>query len=123
MVIPNYKFQDELDNVVEEEDGEWIYLLGGNSSSGIKKYRGSNSSDGGNTRDGVKIAGEVIGSGGEIGLDVSNQALSLAHSSKKPRGMEIAQGKESFCIGITHITSTMVSHQRIASLAIRVTTI
>ncbi|GJT69257.1 hypothetical protein Tco_1028543 [Tanacetum coccineum] len=52
--------------VVEEEDGEWIYFLGGNSSSGTKKYRGSNSSDGGNTRDGVKIAGEVIGSGGEI---------------------------------------------------------
>ncbi|GJV73800.1 retrovirus-related pol polyprotein from transposon TNT 1-94 [Tanacetum coccineum] len=53
-------------NVVEEEDGEWIYFLGGNSSSGTKKYRGSNSSDGGNTGDGVKIAGEVIGSGGEI---------------------------------------------------------
>ncbi|GKB69967.1 hypothetical protein Tco_0931379 [Tanacetum coccineum] len=56
-----------INNVVEEEDGEWIYFLGGNSSSGTKKYRGSNSSDGGNTRDGVKIAGEVIGSGGEIG--------------------------------------------------------
>ncbi|GJU84456.1 hypothetical protein Tco_1292002 [Tanacetum coccineum] len=55
-----------IHNVVEEEDGEWIYFLGGNSSSGTKKYRGSNSSDGGNTRDGVKIAGEVIGSGGEI---------------------------------------------------------
>ncbi|GKE63218.1 hypothetical protein Tco_1513585, partial [Tanacetum coccineum] len=32
----------------------------------IKKYRGSNSSDGGNTEDGVKIAGRVIGSGGGI---------------------------------------------------------
>ncbi|GJT19367.1 hypothetical protein Tco_0878073 [Tanacetum coccineum] len=53
-------------NVVEEEDGEQICFLGGNSSSGIKKYRGSNSSDGGNTGDGVKIAGEVIGSGDEI---------------------------------------------------------
>ncbi|GJT34985.1 hypothetical protein Tco_0925404 [Tanacetum coccineum] len=31
-----------------------------------KKYRGSNSSDGGNTRDGVKIASGVIGSGDEI---------------------------------------------------------
>ncbi|GJV57342.1 hypothetical protein Tco_1458347 [Tanacetum coccineum] len=31
-----------------------------------KKYQGSNSSDGGNTGDGVKIAGEVIGSGDEI---------------------------------------------------------
>ncbi|GJZ50947.1 hypothetical protein Tco_0605462 [Tanacetum coccineum] len=40
----------------------------GNSvvSKGTKKYRGSNNSDGGNTEDGVKIAGEVIGSGGEI---------------------------------------------------------
>ncbi|GJU74882.1 retrovirus-related pol polyprotein from transposon TNT 1-94 [Tanacetum coccineum] len=49
------------DNVVEEEDGEWIRFLGGNSSSGTKKYRGSNSSDVGNTGDGVKIAGGVIG--------------------------------------------------------------
>ncbi|GKC96185.1 hypothetical protein Tco_1161627 [Tanacetum coccineum] len=50
-----------LDNVVEEEDGEWILFLGSNSSSGTKKYN-----DGDNTEDGVKIAGEVIGSGDEI---------------------------------------------------------
>ncbi|GJZ22422.1 hypothetical protein Tco_0559461, partial [Tanacetum coccineum] len=56
----------ELDNVVEEEDGEWICFLGGNSSSGTKKYQGLNSSDGGNTGDGVKIAGRVIGSSEEI---------------------------------------------------------
>ncbi|GJV53536.1 retrovirus-related pol polyprotein from transposon TNT 1-94 [Tanacetum coccineum] len=37
-------------------------------SSGTKKYRGSISNDGGNTEDGVKIAGGVIGSGGEIDL-------------------------------------------------------
>ncbi|GJY53368.1 hypothetical protein Tco_0445032 [Tanacetum coccineum] len=35
-------------------------------SSGTKKYRGSNSSDGGNTGDGVKIVGGVMGSGDEI---------------------------------------------------------
>ncbi|GKF81143.1 hypothetical protein Tco_0239745, partial [Tanacetum coccineum] len=40
--------------------------LGGNSFSRTKKYRGSNTSDGGNTRDRVKIADGVIGSGGEI---------------------------------------------------------
>ncbi|GJY77261.1 hypothetical protein Tco_0482377 [Tanacetum coccineum] len=56
--------EGEINNVVEEEDEEQIRFLGGNSSSGTKKYRGSNSSDGGNTRDRVKIAGEVIGSGG-----------------------------------------------------------
>ncbi|GKG47302.1 hypothetical protein Tco_0504499, partial [Tanacetum coccineum] len=56
----------ELDNVVEEEDGEWICFLGGNSSLGTKKYQGSNSNDGGNTGDGVKITGGVIGSGDEI---------------------------------------------------------
>ncbi|GJZ07063.1 hypothetical protein Tco_0540856 [Tanacetum coccineum] len=56
-MIPN-----ELNNVVEEEDGEWICFLGGGSSSGTKKYQGSNSSDGGNIRDRVKIAGGVIGS-------------------------------------------------------------
>ncbi|GJS39138.1 hypothetical protein Tco_0564181 [Tanacetum coccineum] len=55
-----------INNVVEEDDEEWICFLGGNSSSGIKKYQGSNSSDGGNTGDGVKIAGGVIGSGDEI---------------------------------------------------------
>ncbi|GJR92308.1 hypothetical protein Tco_0264482 [Tanacetum coccineum] len=56
---------------VEEEDEEQIRFLGGNSSSGIEKYRGSNSSDGGtNTGDGVKIAGEAIGSGDEIGAEV-----------------------------------------------------
>ncbi|GJT49529.1 hypothetical protein Tco_0975686 [Tanacetum coccineum] len=60
-------FRDELDNVFEEEDGGWICILDGNNSSGIKKYRGSNSSDGGNTRDGVKIAGGVIGSSGGMG--------------------------------------------------------
>ncbi|GJU59144.1 hypothetical protein Tco_1236910 [Tanacetum coccineum] len=53
-------------NVVDEDDGEWICFLGGNSSSGIKKYQGSNSSDGNNIGDRVKIAGEVIGSGDEI---------------------------------------------------------
>ncbi|GKE21729.1 hypothetical protein Tco_1433241, partial [Tanacetum coccineum] len=56
--------RDELDNVVEEEDGGWICFLGGNNSSGTKKYQGSNSSDGGNTGDGVKIAGGVIGACG-----------------------------------------------------------
>nr|GEV70917.1 hypothetical protein [Tanacetum cinerariifolium] len=35
-------------------------------SEGTKKYRGSNSGDGGNTRDGVKITGRVIGFGGGI---------------------------------------------------------
>ncbi|GJS31104.1 hypothetical protein Tco_0491724 [Tanacetum coccineum] len=35
--------------------------------SWTKKYRGSNSSDGGNTGDGVKIADGVIESCGEIG--------------------------------------------------------
>ncbi|GJY14332.1 hypothetical protein Tco_0383641 [Tanacetum coccineum] len=53
-------FWDELDNVVEKEDGEWICFLDGNNSSGIKKYQGSNSSDGGNTGDGVKITGGKI---------------------------------------------------------------
>ncbi|GJX04421.1 hypothetical protein Tco_0190337 [Tanacetum coccineum] len=54
-----------INNVVEEEDGEWIRFLGGNNSLATKKYQRSNSSDGGNTGDGVKIAGEVIRSGDE----------------------------------------------------------
>ncbi|GJR61252.1 hypothetical protein Tco_1503414 [Tanacetum coccineum] len=58
---------DEHPNLFDEEYGEWICFLGSNSSSGIKKYRGLNSSDGGNIRDRVKIAGGVIGSGDEIG--------------------------------------------------------
>ncbi|GKC03813.1 hypothetical protein Tco_0995423, partial [Tanacetum coccineum] len=40
--------------------------MGNGCSSGIKKYRGLNSSDGGNIRDRVKIAGGVIGYGDEI---------------------------------------------------------
>ncbi|GJR40341.1 hypothetical protein Tco_1216025 [Tanacetum coccineum] len=57
---------DDEREIIEEEDGEWIRFLGGNSSSGIKKYRGLNSNDGGNIEDGVKIAGEAIGSGDKI---------------------------------------------------------
>ncbi|GKE94045.1 hypothetical protein Tco_1578900 [Tanacetum coccineum] len=61
---------DDEREIIKEEYGEWIYFLGSNSSSGIKKYRGLNSNDGGNTRDGVKIVGGVIGSGGEIGSKI-----------------------------------------------------
>ncbi|GJS11462.1 hypothetical protein Tco_0368258 [Tanacetum coccineum] len=50
------------------------------SSSRTKKYRGSNSNDGDNIRDGVKIAGEVIGSGDEIGDSLAENAL---YSSNK----------------------------------------
>ncbi|GJV01614.1 RNA-directed DNA polymerase, eukaryota [Tanacetum coccineum] len=44
-----------------------IGMLGGNNSSETKKYQGSNSIDGGNTGDGVKIAGGEIRSHGGIG--------------------------------------------------------
>ncbi|GJX59514.1 hypothetical protein Tco_0290904 [Tanacetum coccineum] len=57
---------DDERAIIEEEDGEWICFLGGSSSSGTKKYQGSNSNDGGNIGDGVKIAGEAIGSGDKI---------------------------------------------------------
>ncbi|GKA68084.1 hypothetical protein Tco_0768001 [Tanacetum coccineum] len=73
---------NELDNVVEEEDGEWIYFLGGNSSSGTKKYRGSNSNDGGNIGDGVKIVGELIGSSDEIGFSKELKELLPAEAGK-----------------------------------------
>ncbi|GKB60911.1 hypothetical protein Tco_0917097 [Tanacetum coccineum] len=49
-------WRGDNDTKFKEEDGEWIRFLCGNSSSGTKKYRGLNSSDGGNTGDGVKIA-------------------------------------------------------------------
>ncbi|GJS58565.1 hypothetical protein Tco_0653349 [Tanacetum coccineum] len=62
-------------NVVKEEDGEQIRFLGGSSSSGTKKYQGSNSSDGGNTGDGVKITGGVIGSGD--GIEFSEELKEL----------------------------------------------
>ncbi|GJW84365.1 hypothetical protein Tco_0157510 [Tanacetum coccineum] len=69
-------FRDELDNVVEEEDGGWICFLGGNNSSGTKKYWGSNSSDGGNTGYEVKI-----GSGG--GLDRISSFLEFSEKSEE----------------------------------------
>nr|GEX00597.1 hypothetical protein [Tanacetum cinerariifolium] len=74
-------FRDELDNVVKEEDGGWICFLGGNNSSGTKKYQGSNSGDGGNIGDGVKITGGVIGFGGRIG-DAMARRTSMARKRK-----------------------------------------
>ncbi|GKD12427.1 hypothetical protein Tco_1196834 [Tanacetum coccineum] len=71
-----------INNVIEEEDGEWIRFLGGNSSSGIEKYRGLNSSDGGNIRDRVKIAGGVIGSGDEIEFSEELKDLLPAEAGK-----------------------------------------
>ncbi|GJT69357.1 hypothetical protein Tco_1028643 [Tanacetum coccineum] len=55
---------DANDGDDDEREISWYYET--ISSSGTKKYRGSNSSDGGNTGDGVKIAGGVIGSGDGI---------------------------------------------------------
>ncbi|GKF58764.1 hypothetical protein Tco_0172301, partial [Tanacetum coccineum] len=43
---------------------------------------GSNSSDGGNTRDGVKIAGGVIGSGDEIDENTGRIILSIEFSEE-----------------------------------------
>ncbi|GJY42107.1 zinc finger, CCHC-type containing protein [Tanacetum coccineum] len=77
------------DNVVEEEDGEQIHFLGGNSSSGTKKYRGSNSNDGGNTGDGVKIAGGVIGSGDEIEQELL-QTMKYFHACKQEEGQSVS---------------------------------
>nr|GEW06348.1 hypothetical protein [Tanacetum cinerariifolium] len=54
---------------------------GSNNSSGTKKYQRSNSSDGGNTGDGVKIVGRVIGSCGGIG-DVVAWRTSMAKKRK-----------------------------------------
>ncbi|GKF75274.1 hypothetical protein Tco_0224718, partial [Tanacetum coccineum] len=54
----------------EEEDEEQICSLSGNSSSGIKKYRGLNSSDGGNIGDRFKIAGGKDENTGGIILSV-----------------------------------------------------
>ncbi|GJY53213.1 hypothetical protein Tco_0444877 [Tanacetum coccineum] len=48
-----------------------------------KKYRGSNSSDGGNTRDGVKIASGVIGSGDEIGEITDGIILEFSEELKE----------------------------------------
>ncbi|GJS41655.1 hypothetical protein Tco_0566698 [Tanacetum coccineum] len=59
---------DDVDDFLVAENVSMIlgYPQGDNSSSGTKKYRGSNSSDGGDTGDGVKIVSEVIGSGSGI---------------------------------------------------------
>ncbi|GJW88154.1 putative gypsy type transposase [Tanacetum coccineum] len=75
--------RDEL----EEEDGGRICFLGGNNSLGTKKYRGSNSSDGGNTRDEVKIAGGVIGSGGGIGGSLAVALYACIYGSLCKGGM------------------------------------
>ncbi|GKF33558.1 hypothetical protein Tco_0106758, partial [Tanacetum coccineum] len=61
----------------EEEDEEQIRFLGGNSSSGTKKYRGSNSSDGGDTGDGVKIAKDENTGGIISSLEFSEELKEL----------------------------------------------
>ncbi|GJY78470.1 hypothetical protein Tco_0484271 [Tanacetum coccineum] len=66
-----------LDNVVEEENGEWICFLGGNSSPGTKKYRGLNSNDGGNTGDGVKIVKDENTGGIILSLEFSEELKDL----------------------------------------------
>ncbi|GKF86397.1 hypothetical protein Tco_0254224, partial [Tanacetum coccineum] len=48
----------------------------------IKKYQGLNSNDGGSIGDGVKIAGEVIGSGDEIDFSKELKDLLLAEAGK-----------------------------------------
>ncbi|GKF14151.1 hypothetical protein Tco_0055613, partial [Tanacetum coccineum] len=57
-------------------------FLGGNNSSGTKKW-GSNSSEGGNIGDGVKIAGGVIEACGGIGERASEAKRSLVKSFEK----------------------------------------
>nr|GEV30766.1 hypothetical protein [Tanacetum cinerariifolium] len=60
-------FRDELDNVVEEEDGVWICFLGGNNTSGTKEYQGSNSSDGGKmAREAKRYLDKLSGGSGEM---------------------------------------------------------
>ncbi|GKF01799.1 hypothetical protein Tco_0028722, partial [Tanacetum coccineum] len=66
----------------EEEDVEWICFLGGSRSSGINKYRGLTSSDGGNIRERVKIAGGVIGSSDEIEFSEELKELLPAEAGK-----------------------------------------
>ncbi|GKA46805.1 hypothetical protein Tco_0739688 [Tanacetum coccineum] len=83
----------ELDNVVGEEDKEWICFLCGTSSSGTKKYRGSNSSDGDNIGDGVKIDGEVIGSGDEIDENNGGIIFSLEFSEELKEMLPDEAGK------------------------------
>ncbi|GJX48443.1 hypothetical protein Tco_0273633 [Tanacetum coccineum] len=58
-----------------------------------KKYRGSNSNDGGNTGDGVKIAGGVIGSGDEIGENTGWIILSLEFSEELKELLSDEAGK------------------------------
>ncbi|GKE90147.1 hypothetical protein Tco_1567622 [Tanacetum coccineum] len=59
-----------------------MMVIPNHSSLGTKKYRGSNSNDGGNTGDGVKIARRVIGSGDEIDESTSGIILSVEFSEE-----------------------------------------
>ncbi|GJX75893.1 hypothetical protein Tco_0322704 [Tanacetum coccineum] len=61
--------QDNAGYGMIHEDGDNDAIGGNDDERAIrtKKYRGSNSSNGGNTGDGVEIDGEVIGSSDEIG--------------------------------------------------------
>ncbi|GJX31156.1 hypothetical protein Tco_0241011 [Tanacetum coccineum] len=60
-----------------------------NDSSGTKKYQGPNSSDGGNTGDGVKIAGGVIGSDDEIEFSEELKELLSDEAGKESDETEV----------------------------------
>ncbi|GJZ95522.1 hypothetical protein Tco_0667856 [Tanacetum coccineum] len=81
--------------LLRESDGRQVCFLDGNSSSGIKKYQGSNSSDDGNTRDGVKIVCGVVGVGGEIELASSANQSSWDCQGGNP----LSSSGVGFCLG------------------------
>ncbi|GJV20106.1 hypothetical protein Tco_1369126 [Tanacetum coccineum] len=79
--VPSLWYNDEDgDNDANDRDGDEREI-----KSGTKKYRGSNSSDGGNTGDGVKIAGGVIGSGDGIEFSEELKELLLMKLGNNPR--------------------------------------
>ncbi|GJY20676.1 hypothetical protein Tco_0393242 [Tanacetum coccineum] len=73
-------------------------LLGGilsTQDNANKEISGSNSSDGGNIRDGVKIAGEVIGSGDEIGAEVEHPEPRFTYETEEIRAiLDVVQSND-----------------------------
>ncbi|GKC19969.1 hypothetical protein Tco_1022119, partial [Tanacetum coccineum] len=81
-------------------------------AKGTKKYRGSNSSDGGNTRDGVKITGGVIGYGGgiesfeelkEVLPDEAEEKVVAPSQFKECSGTEDINGKRKVWIDVEEL--------------------
>ncbi|GKA26547.1 ribonuclease H-like domain-containing protein [Tanacetum coccineum] len=85
VLLPFSRCGEDRVHLIEEEDGEWIRFLGGNSSSGIKKYQGLNSSDGDENTGGIILSVEFSEELKEL---LPNEAGKESDETEESRGKQ-----------------------------------